>query len=104
MAKATKYGVVLRRGLRYRYKDKLYLRDVPQLVTKEVRDHLVEEAGFFVDILLDANGKPPAPKRRARPRRRARSGVTVHAGPPLMDTASAPIPSIEANAEGAEEV
>ena len=105
MAKdVQKYGVVLRRGSRYRYKNVIYKRDVPALVEKEARDHLVEDAGFFVDILLDSKGLALRPKKVARKPRRKSSGVKVHTGPPLMDTGEeSGLAAPQANTEGAQE-
>lgn len=109
MAKGEKYGVVLRRGMRYRFRNVVYKRNDPKLVSKEVRDHLVDDSGFFVDILLDAKGKAVRPKKKAQRARRAGSSnrLRVHSGKkavPLMDTGeSKAIPAIPADTGGAQE-
>ena len=102
--KSTLYGVVLRRGMRYRFRKTLYLRNVPVLVDREVRDYLVEDTGFFADILLDTKGKPVKPAKKAPKRRRTSRKVQVHTGPGLMDTgAAAAVSAVPADTEGAQE-
>lgn len=106
MAQSKLYGVVLRRGMRYRFRKTLYLRNVPKLVDREIRDYLVDDTGFFADILLDAKGKPVKRVKKAPKRRRtSKKRVQVHGmDPDLMDTGAAQaVAAIPADTEGAQE-
>lgn len=87
MAGQNRFGIVLRRGARYRHADTVYLRGVPAVVTQDVRDYLVEETGFFRDVELDAKGRPVPPKTVMKRGRRGRARfVRNDRAPALVDT------------------
>ncbi len=107
-ASDDKYGVVLRRGRRYRYRNTVYLRNEPAVVDQDVRDHLVGATGFFMDILLDENGtriEPETVPQKVKVAERVRIRAGRKAGnPELLDTGAAAVTATEAEQEGAAEV
>ena len=103
MATAKKrVGVMLNRGRRYRHNRVTYMRGVPRVVSRELRDYLVDDTGFFRDIMLDEQGRPIPPKPKQRKRRRGRARILGAEADDLIDTGEDDLD--EPDSEGKQEV